>query len=141
LRTANLSALRSHGTVQRHVSRFERRHAHLTAMQHSAQIGHLRGPRGADARNMTPSRGLNLPAATYGLIEAIAPWKKPLASFGARSRFSWLSQKSASCLSAQTPAWGHLALTVATALLLWLTRTRVLVLMAAGAVIGATGLI
>jgi len=44
-------------------------------------------------------------------------------------------------LAAKTPAWGYLALTAATALLVWLTRTHVLLLIAAGAVIGAAGLI
>ena len=45
-----------------------------------------------DAREqlVAPSNGLNLPAAMYGLIDAIAPLKKSLASFGAASRFAWL---------------------------------------------------
>ena len=42
-------------------------------------------------------------------------------------------------LSTQTPSWGHLALTVAAALLAWRTRTHVLVLIAAGSVAGASG--
>ena len=44
-------------------------------------------------------------------------------------------------LAAQTPAWGAVALTVAAALLVWLTRTHILLLIAAGAVLGALGLI
>lgn len=44
-------------------------------------------------------------------------------------------------LAAQTPEWGYLALTAAAALLVWLTRTHVLLLIATGAVVGATGLL
>jgi chromate transporter len=44
-------------------------------------------------------------------------------------------------LAAQTPAWGHVALTAAVALLVWRTRTHVLLLLAAGAAAGALGLI
>ena len=36
-----------------------------------------------------PSNGLNLPAAMYGLSDAIAPLKKPLALSGAASRLAW----------------------------------------------------
>lgn len=44
-------------------------------------------------------------------------------------------------LAAQAPGWSYLALTAVTAMLVWLTRTHVLLLIAAGAVLGATGLI
>jgi chromate transporter len=44
-------------------------------------------------------------------------------------------------LAAQAPAWGHLALTAATALLVWRTRTYVLLLIAVGGGAGALGLI
>jgi chromate transporter len=44
-------------------------------------------------------------------------------------------------LAAQTPVWTSLVLTVATALLVWLTRIHILILIAAGAVLGAMGLI
>ena len=44
-------------------------------------------------------------------------------------------------LAAQAPEWGYLTLTAAAALLVWLTRTHVLLLIAAGAVAGATGLL
>jgi chromate transporter len=44
-------------------------------------------------------------------------------------------------LTAQAPAWGYLVLTAAAALLVWLTRTHVLLLIAAGAALGAAGLI
>jgi chromate transporter len=44
-------------------------------------------------------------------------------------------------LAAQAPAWGHLAITAATALLVWRTRTHVLLLIAAGGAAGALGLI
>jgi chromate transporter len=42
-------------------------------------------------------------------------------------------------LSAQTPGWRHLLLTAAAALLIWRTRVHLLVLIAAGAVLGAMG--
>ena len=42
-------------------------------------------------------------------------------------------------LSAQTPGWRHLLLTAAVALLIWRTRVHLLVLIAAGAVLGAMG--
>jgi chromate transporter len=44
-------------------------------------------------------------------------------------------------LAAQAPGLHHLALTVITASLVWLTRIHILLLIAAGAVLGATGLI
>jgi len=42
-------------------------------------------------------------------------------------------------LSVQTPGWRHLLLTAAAALLIWRTRVHLLVLIAAGAVLGAMG--
>jgi len=42
-------------------------------------------------------------------------------------------------LSVQTPGWRHLLLTGAAALLIWRTRVHLLVLIAAGAVVGAMG--
>jgi chromate transporter len=42
-------------------------------------------------------------------------------------------------LSAETPGWRHLLLTVAAALLVWRTRVHLLALVAAGALIGALG--
>jgi chromate transporter len=42
-------------------------------------------------------------------------------------------------LSAETPGWRHLVLTVAAALLIWRTRVHVLVLVAAGALAGVLG--
>jgi len=42
-------------------------------------------------------------------------------------------------LSVQTPGWRHLLLTAAVALLIWRTRVHLLVLIAAGAVLGAMG--
>jgi chromate transporter len=44
-------------------------------------------------------------------------------------------------LAAQAPDWTYLALTAIAALLVWLTKTHILLLIAAGAVLGATGLI
>jgi chromate transporter len=44
-------------------------------------------------------------------------------------------------LAPQAPAWGTVGLTVAAALFAWLTRVHLLVLIAAGAAIGAAGLI
>jgi chromate transporter len=44
-------------------------------------------------------------------------------------------------LAAQAPAWGHLAITAAVALLVWRTRTHLLLLIAAGGTAGALGLI
>jgi chromate transporter len=44
-------------------------------------------------------------------------------------------------LASQTLDWGHLALTVTAALLVWLTRTHILLLIAAGAALGALGFI
>ena len=65
------------------------------------------------ARSPPPSNGLNFPAAMYGLIDAIAPLKNPLAFSGAASRLAWLSQKSASRLSARTTAFGNASLSPA----------------------------
>jgi chromate transporter len=42
-------------------------------------------------------------------------------------------------LSAETPGWRHLLLTVAAALLVWRTRVHLLALVAAGALVGALG--
>jgi chromate transporter len=42
-------------------------------------------------------------------------------------------------LTAETPGWGHVTLTVASALLVWRTRLHILALIAAGAIIGAFG--
>ena len=42
-------------------------------------------------------------------------------------------------LSVETPGWRHLLLTAAATLLIWRTRVHVLVLIAAGAVLGAMG--
>jgi chromate transporter len=42
-------------------------------------------------------------------------------------------------LTAETPGWGHVTLTVASALLVWRTRLHLLALIAAGAIIGAFG--
>jgi len=42
-------------------------------------------------------------------------------------------------LAASTPGWSHLALTVAAALLVWKTRLHLLIMIAAGAVVGALG--
>jgi chromate transporter len=42
-------------------------------------------------------------------------------------------------LSAETPGWRHLLLTVAAAVLIWRTRVHLLALVAAGALIGALG--
>jgi len=42
-------------------------------------------------------------------------------------------------LSVQTPGWRHLLLTAAAAILIWRTRIHLLVLIAAGAVLGAMG--
>jgi chromate transporter len=42
-------------------------------------------------------------------------------------------------LSAQVPGWHHIPLTIAAALLVWRTRIHLLLLVAAGAVLGAMG--
>jgi chromate transporter len=42
-------------------------------------------------------------------------------------------------LSAQTPGWHHIFLTVAAALLVWHTRMHLLVLVGMGALVGAMG--
>jgi chromate transporter len=42
-------------------------------------------------------------------------------------------------LSAETPGWRHLVLTLAVALLVWRTRVHLLALVAAGALVGALG--
>ena len=44
-------------------------------------------------------------------------------------------------LAAQSPDWLHIALTVAAALLVWLTRVHMLALVATGAALGALGFI
>ena len=42
-------------------------------------------------------------------------------------------------LAAGTPGWGHVLLTIASALLVWQTRLHLLVLIATGALLGALG--
>ena len=44
-------------------------------------------------------------------------------------------------LTAQTPGWTHVLLTIVTAVLAWRTRLHVLVMIAAGGVLGALGFV
>ena len=119
------AALRVGVELDRH-RRFGKLHrgdVHQVAPQHQSlpvALDHVHGVarrvpvrrdrRDAGIRSVLPLNGLNLPAATYGLIDAIAPSKTGLASFGAASMLALLNQKSASRWSARTIAFGNATL-------------------------------
>ena len=87
---------------------------------------------------MLPSTTLALAAARWGHARrewrAVQAFKAGMAPIviGLLFATGWI-------LSAQTPGWHHVLLTVAAALLVWRTRVHLLLLVAAGAVVGAVG--
>jgi len=89
---------------------------------------------------MLPSTTLALGAARWG--HARRDWP-PVQAFkvGMAPIVVALMVATGWILSAGTPGWRHVLVTVAAAVLVWRTRVHLLVLIAAGAVLGATGLI
>jgi chromate transporter len=87
---------------------------------------------------MLPSTTLALAAARWGharrdwrTVQAFKAGMAPLV-IGLLFATGWI-------LSSETPGWRHALLTLAAALLVWRTRVHLLVLIAVGAVLGATG--
>lgn len=87
---------------------------------------------------MLPSTTLALAAARWGHARrewrAVRAFKAGMAPIVVALMFStgWI-------LSAETPGWRHILLTAAAALLVWRTRVHLLILIAAGALLGALG--
>lgn len=87
---------------------------------------------------MLPSTTLALAAARWGNARrewrSVRAFKAGMAPIviGLLFATGWI-------LSAQTPGWHHVLLTVAAALLVWRTRIHLLLLVAAGALIGGMG--
>jgi chromate transporter len=87
---------------------------------------------------MLPSTTLALAVARWGHARrdwlAVRAFKSGLAPLviGLMLATTWI-------LTVETPGWRHALLTLAAALLVWRTRVHLLVLVAAGAVIGALG--
>ncbi len=87
---------------------------------------------------MLPSTTLALAAARWGHARndwrAVRAFKAGMAPIVIGLLFStgWI-------LSAQTPGWHHVLLTVAAAVLVWRTRVHLLLLVGTGAVLGAMG--
>ena len=87
---------------------------------------------------MLPSTTLALAAARWGharrewrLVQAFKAGMAPIV-IGLLFATGWI-------LSAETPGWGHVLLTLAAALLVWRTRVHLLLLIGAGALLGAMG--
>ncbi|MEO8165661.1 MAG: chromate transporter [Betaproteobacteria bacterium] len=87
---------------------------------------------------MLPSTTLALAAARWGhtrsewrAVRAFKAGMGPIV-IGLLFTTGWI-------LSAQTPGWHHMLLTLAAAILVWRTRLHLLILVAAGAVVGAMG--
>jgi chromate transporter len=89
---------------------------------------------------MLPSTTLALAAARWG--HARRDWR-PVQAFkaGMAPIVVALMFATAWILSAGTPGWVHAPLSLAAALLVWRTRVHLLLLVAAGALLGATGLV
>ena len=87
---------------------------------------------------MLPSTTLALAAARWGHARrewrAVQAFKAGMAPIviGLLFATGWI-------LSAQTPGWHHMLVTIAAALLVWRTRVHLLLLVAAGALIGGMG--
>ena len=87
---------------------------------------------------MLPSTTLALAAARWGNTRSewrsVRAFKAGMAPIviGLLFATSWI-------LGAQTPGWHHVIVSIATALLVWRTRAHLLLLVSAGAVLGATG--
>jgi chromate transporter len=89
---------------------------------------------------MLPSTTLALAAARWG--HERRDWR-PVRAFkaGMAPIVVALMFATAWILSAGTPGWKHLLLTLAAALLVWRTRVHLLLLIGAGALLGATGIV
>ena len=89
--------------------------------------------------------GIMLPSTTLAL--AVARWGRARRDWRAVQAFKAgmapivivLMFASGWILAAETPGWRHVLLTVAAAVLVWRTRIHLLVLIAAGALVGALG--
>jgi len=87
---------------------------------------------------MLPSTTLALAAARWGHARrdwrAVQAFKAGMAPIVIALMFAtgWI-------LSAETPGWHHLLLTVAAAIIVWRTRIHLLVLIAVGGILGALG--
>jgi len=87
---------------------------------------------------MLPSTTLALAAARWGHARrewrGVRAFKAGMAPIVIALMFAtgWI-------LAAGTPGWGHVLLTIASAVLVWQTRVHLLVLIAAGALLGALG--
>jgi len=87
---------------------------------------------------MLPSTTLALAAARWGHARrewrGVRAFKAGMAPIVIALMFAtgWI-------LAAGTPGWGHVLLTIASALLVWQTRVHLLILIAAGALLGALG--
>jgi chromate transporter len=89
--------------------------------------------------------GIMLPSTTLALV--VARWGRARRDWRTVQAFKAgmapivivLMFASGWILAAETPGWRHVLLTVATAVLVWRTRIHLLVLIAAGALVGALG--
>ncbi len=87
---------------------------------------------------MLPSTTLALAAARWSHVRrdwrAVRAFKAGMAPIVIALMFAtgWI-------LSTESPGWRHLLLTVAAAMLLWRTRLHLLVMIAAGAIVGGLG--
>jgi len=89
--------------------------------------------------------GIMLPSTTLALV--VARWGRARRDWRAVQAFKAgmapivivLMFASGWILAAETPGWRHVLLTVAAAVLVWRTRIHLLVLIAAGALVGALG--
>lgn len=89
---------------------------------------------------MLPSTTLALAAARWG--HARREWRAVQAfKAGMAPIVVALMVATAWILSAGTPGWRHIVLTLAAAVLVWRTRVHLLVLIATGALLGALGLV
>ena len=102
------------------------------------QAAGLLGAAATLAGIMLPSTTLALAAGRWG--HARREWR-PVQAFKAGMAPIVIALMLATgwILSAETPGWGHILLTAAAAVLVWQTRVHLLVLVAAGALVGALG--
>jgi len=102
------------------------------------QAAGLLGAAATLAGIMLPSTTLALAAGRWG--HARREWR-PVRAFKAGMAPIVIALLLATgwILSAQTPGWRHVLLAVAAAVLVWRTRVHLLVLVAAGALVGALG--
>jgi chromate transporter len=102
------------------------------------QAAGLAGAAATLAGIMLPSTTLALAAARWGherrdwrSLQAFKAGMAPIV-IGLLVATAWI-------LSAETPGWRHVILTVGAALLVWRTRVHLLVMVAIGAVVGVAG--